>query len=78
MKKASEVQVGGNHYKNFVIQPSEYCQKNKLLHLESNAIKYISRHRLKGAGRQDLLKAKHCIDLILEWEYPDHGDEAPE
>lgn len=67
---ALAVQIGGDHYKQFAIQPSEYCQKNKLLHLESNAIKYITRHRLKG-GVLDIDKAIHCLQLLKEMEYPE-------
>lgn len=65
---AWDEQVGGGHYKDFAIQPSEYCQKNKLNHLESNAIKYISRHHLKG-GEDDIRKAIHCLEMLLELEY---------
>ena len=39
---ASEQQVGGDHYKTFVIQPYEYCYKNGLNNLQSEAISYIS------------------------------------
>ena len=41
-------QVGGSHYKNMVMQPSEFINKNKLLFAEGNAIKYICRHAHKG------------------------------
>lgn len=75
--KASLVQVGGNHYKHFAIQPSEFCQKNKLDHCESAAIKYLCRHKLEGGkGLQDLLKARHFIDLIIEWEYDERRKET--
>lgn len=71
--KASEKQVGGTHYKDFAIQPSEYCQKNRLNHLESNVIKYVSRHSMKGK-RADIEKAIHCLELVLEWEYSEHKE----
>lgn len=61
-------QIGGEHYKNFEIQPSIFCQKNRLNHLESSAIKYITRHNLKG-GEDDIKKAIHCLEMILEIEY---------
>ena len=61
-------QEGGSHYKSFVIQPSEYCHKNGLLWCESNIIKYVTRHKLKGK-RQDLLKAKHYLDMLIEMDY---------
>ena len=62
-------QIGGSHYKNMKIQPSKFINDNKLLFAEGNAIKYICRHKQKGE-RQDLEKAKHYIDMILERDYP--------
>ena len=59
-------QTGGNHYKSMIIQPAEYAEKNGLSLLEGNVVKYISRWKLKGAPLADLLKAKHCIDLLIE------------
>ena len=59
-------QTGGNHYKNMAIQPAEYAEKNGLSLLEVNVGKYISRWKLKGHPLADLLKAKHCIDLLIE------------
>jgi hypothetical protein len=66
---ASEKQVGGKHYKELPIQPTYYCHKNGIPFLEGNVIKYVSRHRFKG-GREDVLKAIHYLELLLEWEYP--------
>jgi len=64
----TDTQIGGSHYKDFKIQPAEYCQHNGFKFLESNAIKYISRHHKKN-GKEDILKAIHCLELILELEY---------
>ena len=61
-------QIGGSHYKDMKIQPSEFVNKNKLLFAEGNAIKYICRHAAKGEV-QDLEKAKHYIDMIIERDY---------
>lgn len=66
--KASEKQVGGDHYKRMSIQPAEYCQRNQLPFLESNVVKYVTRHRLKN-GKQDIQKAIQCLELLLEYEY---------
>jgi len=66
--KASDKQVGGDHYARFAIQPSEFIHKNRLGFLEGNVVKYVCRHGAKH-GREDLLKARHYIDLLLEWEY---------
>ena len=65
---AYKKQIGGSHYKDMVVQPSEFINKNKLLFAEGNAIKYICRHIHKG-GKEDLLKAKHYIDMIIERDY---------
>lgn len=69
---ALDTQVGGSHYKNYKIQPLEFCQKNQLNYCESNAIKYLCRHRSKG-GAEDLRKAIHYIRCLLEIEYEDDG-----
>jgi len=74
-KTALDTQVGGNHYKRFKIQPIEFCQKNKLPYCESNVIKYVCRHSFKN-GREDLEKAKHCIDLLIQMEYGDENKET--
>ena len=62
---ARDVQVGGGHYKDLPIQPVEYIHKNGIGFLEGNAIKYLTRWRRKG-GIEDLRKARHCIDLLIE------------
>ena len=63
-------QVGGNHYKDCKIQPIEYITANNLTYAEGNIIKYVTRSRRKG-GKNDLLKAKHYIEMIIEMEYKD-------
>jgi hypothetical protein len=67
---ASKSQVGGGHYRDLAIQPSEFIHRNRLGWCEGNAIKYVCRHRNKN-GRQDIEKAIHYLQLLLEWEYPD-------
>ena len=61
-------QIGGRYYLNMKIQPSEFINKNNLPFAEGNAIKYICRHNYKGEV-QDLEKAKHYIDMIIERDY---------
>ena len=65
---AYKKQIGGSHYKDMVVQPSEFINKNKLLFAEGKAIKYICRHTTKN-GKEDLEKAKHYIDMIIERDY---------
>ena len=64
---ALDVQVGGDHYKKLKIQPMEYSMGNKLDACQHTAIKYITRFRDKG-GIADLEKAKHVIDMLIEFE----------
>ena len=66
-------QIGGSHYQNFKIQPSKFVIENELLYPEGCVIKYILRHRLKGK-RQDLEKAIHFIEMIIERDYSKKKD----
>ena len=63
--KPYKKQIKGSHYLDFVIQPAEFINKNRLLSAEGNVIKYILRHPYKGK-KDDLLKAKHYIDMIID------------
>ena len=65
---AFDKQIGGKHYMKYKMQPSKFVVENKLLYPEGSVIKYILRHQDKG-GKQDLLKAKHFIDMIIERDY---------
>lgn len=67
---AWDTQVGGNHYKQFKIQPMQFALENKLDAAQQNIIKYIMRHSFKN-GKQDLEKAKHYVDLMIEFYYGD-------
>lgn len=60
-------QIGGSHYKGFVIQPVEFIYKNNIPFVEGNIIKYVCRHREKN-GIQDLQKARHYLDMLIELE----------
>ena len=64
---ALDTQVGGDHYKKLKIQPMEYSMANGLDACQHTAIKYITRFRDKG-GIADLEKAKHVIDMLIEFE----------
>jgi len=68
-------QIGGSHYKDLTYQPSEFINGNRLLFAEGNAIKYICRHSRKG-GKEDLEKAKHYIDMIIERDYLDQPKQS--
>lgn len=62
-----DVQVGGDHYKKFTIQPIEYIHANNIPYMEGNIIKYVTRWRDKN-GIADLEKAKHYIELLIKLE----------
>ena len=60
-------QIGGDHYTKLAIQPMRYSMENGLDPLQHTIIKYVTRFRDK-AGIEDLEKAKHCIDMLIEYE----------
>jgi len=64
---ASKKQVGGDHYKDMVIQPFEFIESNGLGYGVGNVIKYLCRYKSKG-GISDLQKARHYIDLLIDLE----------
>ena len=67
--KALETQVGGSHYQNMKIQPIEFIQANRLFFCEGNVVKYVVRWRTKN-GLEDLKKARHYLDLLIEENTP--------
>jgi hypothetical protein len=66
-ERALDVQVGGNHYKKYPIQPVEYIHANGIGYFEGNVIKYVTRWRDKN-GIADLEKAQHYLRLLVELE----------
>lgn len=70
LREALRMQIGGDHYKTCAIQPVEFIEANGLGFLEGCAIKRLVRHnRTGGKGRQDIEKAIHELQLILELRY---------
>lgn len=51
------------HY-DYNIQPVDFIVENGIPFCEGNVIKYICRWKLKN-GRDDLLKARHYIDILI-------------
>ena len=67
----STTQVGGSHYKHFKIQPYKFCYENNLNNLQSEVISYVARYPFKWKDNvakqiEDLEKAKHSIELLIE------------
>ena len=63
-----DTQIAGDHYRRYAIQPVEYTVKNDLSFLAGNVVKYVTRYKHKG-GAEDIRKAIHYLELILEFEY---------
>lgn len=64
---ALDIQIGGGHYKSMAIQPMEFSMLNDLDPCQHTIVKYVTRFRDKG-GIEDLEKAKHVIDMLIEFE----------
>lgn len=68
MSDANKRQVGGEHYLKYGgIQPWDVWLHWNLNPFQAMAIKYIVRYRDKN-GVQDLEKAKHYLDKLIEVE----------
>ena len=67
-QNALDIQIGGDHYKSYPIQPVAFIEANNLGFAEGCVIKYLLRHKQKG-GVEDLKKARHYIDLIIATQY---------
>ena len=65
MNNTNDIQIGGQHYKNRKIQPITYIMENELGFCEGNIVKYITRYKDKN-GIEDLMKARHYIDFLIE------------
>lgn len=67
-KKALDVQVAGNHYKEMRIQPIEFGMANALNMCQALALRYITRNKggfLKRIEERE--KAIHCIELEIDF-----------
>jgi hypothetical protein len=65
-------EVGGTHYLQCPIQPVQFIEANKLGFLEGCVVKRMARHdKSTGKGRQDIEKAIHELQLLLEHRYPE-------
>lgn len=69
---ANDIQHGGVHYKQFTFETWDVINDWGLGYFDGNAVKYLSRWRHKG-GVQDLQKARHYIDKLIELETRNAG-----
>lgn len=65
-QEANQHQVAGTHYQS-PIQHWDFVLSNNLGYLEGQITRYITRHRKKN-GLEDLLKARHYLDKLIEVE----------
>ena len=70
---ARDSQVAGDHYVEMAIQPAEFCEANQLSYCECLVVRYITRWRDKN-GIEDLRKAIHAIELLIEMEADSEAD----
>lgn len=70
---ANATQVAGDHYKRHKYETWDVILDWELGYLDGNAVKYLSRWRLKG-GVQDLRKAAHYIQKLIEVEEFNDGN----
>ena len=70
VKAANSTQVGGDHYKKMDIQPwdvVDYGPKQQAVGFyRYNALKYIMRAGEKGDFKEDIQKAHHYLQKLLE------------
>ena len=74
MSDSLNTQVGGDHYLKLAIKPMEYSMANNLNACQHTAIKYVTRYKDKG-GIEDLRKAIHTIEMLIEFETKDNKNE---
>ena len=68
-KSVKDQQVAGNHYQR-AIQPWDIISEWELDFWEGNVLKYLLRWKHKD-GVQDLKKAKHYLEYLIERELND-------
>jgi hypothetical protein len=65
MTTENENQVGGRHYQSEFMH-WDLIELSGIGYLEGIATKYLVRIGRKGEGVQDLQKAKHCVNKLIE------------
>lgn len=60
-------QVGGTHYMRKAYQPWDIIEEWEMCFWSGNVLKYLLRYRYKN-GLEDLKKARHYLDYLIEKE----------
>lgn len=76
MQPVNQEQVGGDHYKVGEFDHWDMVEMSGLGYLEGCATKYIARHKKKN-GYEDLKKAEHYINKLIELNRMRHSFAAP-
>ena len=63
--KATDVQIGGSHYKDMTMQPIALITALRCSFIQGCIIKYISRYKAKN-GAQDIKKCIHYAQLAIQ------------
>jgi hypothetical protein len=64
-KEHTPKQQGSAHYQQGSIQPIEFILANDLGFCEGNVVKYVTRYPHKGTPKEDLVKARHYLDILI-------------
>lgn len=65
-ESATDKQIGGNHYKQYKIQPIEFIVANKLDFIQGNIIKYALRNKAGENPDEKWNKIIHYCELAKE------------
>ncbi len=77
-KRSPTRERGSDHYKHGAIEPIDYILAHKMGFIEGNVVKYITRYRHSGKGMDDLHKAKHYLEMLIEHVEKEGIDEEKE
>ncbi len=68
--RAKDRQVGGDHYKNMAVEPWDvvdtWPREQRIGYYRGGALKYIMRMGSKDVSAQEIAKAQHYIQKLLE------------
>jgi len=62
--RVGTIEKAPSHY-NVGIEPVKYIQSHGLDFLQGSVVKYVTRYKLKGQAKEDLMKARLYIDMML-------------
>ena len=63
--RVGTIEKAPSHY-NVGIEPVKYIKSHGLDFLQGSVVKYVTRYKLKGQAKEDLMKARLYIDMMLK------------